>query len=82
MNIITNAIAELTSERNKLDQAIVSLAALSTDNTKATTSTSASTKGKRVFSLATRRKLAASQRARWARIKAAGKQLKIAKKAA
>ena len=67
-----NAIVEqLQEERNRIDAAIQALKGIGSN--KQPQSGTASTKPKRRVSKAARRKMAAAQKARWAKVKAAKK---------
>ena len=64
-------VRELQAERDRLDSAIKALTAIETrPNTAGNTRR---TKGKRTVSLAARRRMARSQRARWAKVKSTPK---------
>jgi hypothetical protein len=58
-------LEQLKHERDKLDRAIVALTGVAGSN-----SSNNAGKGRRILSIAARRRIAAAQRARWAKVRA------------
>jgi hypothetical protein len=69
---LENIVQQLRQERDRLDSAIKALEALTAIEIRPTTGNTR-TKGKRTVSLAARRRMAAAQKARWAKAKSAPK---------
>jgi hypothetical protein len=73
--MIDEIVRQLRQERDRIDEAIRALAPLSgnTRILKVKAASPARSTGRRTMSAAARRKIAAAQRARWARVKAGEK---------
>ena len=68
---IAEVLRELQQERDRLDQAITALQPLAGNST---TTQAGAVRASRTVSAAARRRMAAAQRARWAKTKSASKQ--------
>jgi len=74
---LENIVQQLREERDRLDAAITALESVSSTDGNTRTAGHTTTGGKRVVSVAARRRMARAQRARWAKVKSAPKPTRV-----